>query len=265
MVDYKHAIDKVKFLNPKEPVKFSFSICTLMTKPDQYANMVESYRNAGFGDDCEYLCIDNSAENIYDAYAGYNLFLVEAQGEYIILTHQDVLLSYDGRPTLERKLRELEEIDKKWGLCGNSGGISLGESATRISDPHGEDISVGKFPQQVYSLDENFIVAKRSANICVSSDLTGYHMYGPDICTMADIKGHNSYVIDFHVRHLSGGTLDDSFVKCASAFSEKYRRAFRSRWVQTSATTVFLSGQALWRQIVTSRVGLKMKLGTKAR
>lgn len=253
----------VKILRPDIRPLYAFSICTLMTRPDQYAQMVQSYRNAGFGEDCEYLCIDNSEENVYDAFNGYNTFLVEAQGEYIILTHQDVILCFDDRRHLEERLRELNELDPAWGVCGNSGGVALGENAVRISDPHGENCSIGTFPQRVVSLDENFMVARRSANLCLSRDMTGYHMYGPDLCTMADIKGDHCYVIDFHLRHLSAGTLDASFRASADAFTRKYARAFRPRWVQTSVTAVFLSGEAVRR--TTALIGRALGFGVKRR
>lgn len=201
----------VKVLRPAAQDAFPFSICTLVTRPDQYRAMLRSYRDAGFGDDCEYLCIDNSRGNVLDAFGGCDAFLAEARGEYVILTHQDVELAFDDRAALERRLRELSELDPDWGACGNSGGVSLGRHAIRISDPHGEDTRIGDLPQRVTALDENFIVVRRGANLCLSRDLAGYHMYGADLCVMADVKGHRCYVIDFHLRHLSGGTADAGF------------------------------------------------------
>lgn len=245
----------VRFLGPMTSARYPFSICTLMTRPDQYAAMLRSYRAAGFGDDCEYLCIDNSSGNVHDAFSGYNAFLLEAQGEFIILTHQDVELAFDDRVVLERRLRELTTLDPAWGVCGNSGGVALGHNAIRITDPHHSDVRMGPFPQQVFSLDENFMIARRSANLCVSRDLSGYHMYGPDLCVMADLAGYRCYVIDFHLRHLSGGRLDTGFHEAAERFREKYSRALRTRWVQTSVTIVFLSGSRRLHAIARSRIG----------
>ena len=255
MPEAKSTPAAVRFLDPATPALRPFSICTLMTRPDQYAAMLRSYRDAGFGDDCEYLCIDNSQGNVYDAFSGYNAFLVEAEGEYVILTHQDVELCFDDRAVLEARLHDLTALDPTWGACGNSGGIALGRNAIRITDPHQTDMRMGPFPQRVISLDENFIVVRRSANLCLSRDLAGYHMYGPDLCAMADIAGHHCYVIDFHLRHLSGGTLDASFYDAAARFSKKYARALRSRWLQTSVTEVFLSGSGPLRRVAASRVG----------
>lgn len=246
---------RVRFLRPDDSPLYRFSICTLMTRPDQYAQMLRSYRAAGFGDDCEYLCIDNSGGNVHDAFSGYNAFLVEARGAYVILTHQDIELCFDDRAVLEARLRELDAHDPAWGACGNAGGIAVGRLALRLTDPHGDDQRRGDLPQRVFSLDENFIVARRSANLCLSSDLSGYHMYGPDLCMMADVKGDRCYVIDFHVRHLSGGTLDSSFVTSADAFGRKYAHAFRSGWVQTTVTAVFLSGTGVMRWLATSWLG----------
>ncbi|WP_174280300.1 acyl esterase [Sphingomonas bacterium] len=244
----------VRVLRPDDRPTHPFTICALVTRPDQYDRMLSSYRAAGFGDDCEYLCIDNSRGNVHDAFTGYNAFLVEARGEFVILTHQDVELCFDDRATLEARLRELTARDPGWALCGNAGGIAVGRVAMRITDPHGDDITLGDLPQPVTALDENFLVVRRDANLCLSRDLSGYHMYGADLCVMADILGHRAYVIDFHLRHLSGGTLDDSFRTSAAAFDRKYARAFRSRWIQTTVTEVFLSGSRLVKQAATSRV-----------
>lgn len=250
----------VRYLGAATPARRRFSICTLMTRPDQYAAMLASYRAAGFGDDCEYLCIDNSAGNVHDAFTGYNAFLVEAEGEYVILTHQDVELAFDDRAVLEERLRALTALDPDWGACGNSGGIALGRNAIRITDPHHGDVRMGPFPQAVGSLDENFIVARRAANLRLSRDMAGYHMYGSDLCVLAAIAGHRCYVIDFHLRHLSGGTMDASFHAAAAQFAAKYAHALRSRWIQSSATAVFLSGSAALRRVAGSRAGRRLGL-----
>lgn len=250
----------VRILHPDDPPAFAFSVCTLVTRPDQYARMLLSYRAAGFGDDCEFLCIDNSNGNVYDAFSGYDAFLVEARGRHIILTHQDIELPFDDRAVLEERLRELDARDPHWGVCGNAGGVAVGEVALRISDPHGDDQVRGTLPQRVYTLDENFMVARRSANLALSRDLSGYHMYGPDLCVMTDVKGDSCWVIDFHLRHLSGGTMDDSFASSVEAFERKWARAFRSRWVQTTVVAVFLSGTRLVRNAATSRIGRALGL-----
>ena len=147
-----------------------YSICTLVTRTHEYKEMCDSFVAHGFTlHDTEYLYIDNSSGNRIDAYKAYNMFLLEAKSPYIILCHQDVLLLQDGRDRLDQVIAELDAIDAHWGLCGNSGPRADGKLATRITDVYSADRSLhGPFPTRVLNLDENFIVARRSANLALS-------------------------------------------------------------------------------------------------
>lgn len=213
-----------------EPVEPTYSICTLVTKPTEYAEMVSSFRAGGF-DDAEFLHVDNSNGNIADAYTALNLFLNEAQRPYIILCHQDILLLDDGRRKLDECIADLNADHPNWALAGNAGVSIGGEQAIRITDPNGENQARGgPFPVRAAALDENFIVAKRSANLALSRDLRGFHLYGTDLCLHADALGWEAHVIDFHLRHKSGGSLDNSFGACHKAISDKYLKLMRPRW-----------------------------------
>jgi hypothetical protein len=213
--------------------------------------MLASFHAKGFHEpECEFLYLDNSEGNKYDAYAGYNLFLTVARGEFVILCHQDVLLEYDDRNKLDEIIADLECRDPTWAACGNAGGISPGRLALRLTDPHGADQKREKLPALVSSLDENFIVAKRQSNLALSHDLSGFHLYGADLCLIAGILGRTSYVVDFHLRHKGAGTPDPSFTAIRSAFIEKYRRSFRSRWMTTTCTIFFLSGVPLLSRVM---------------
>jgi len=228
------------------PGHIKYSVCTLVTCVEQYDEMRRSFVERGFDTrDIEFLYIDNSIRNEFDGYSGCNLFLSVARGEYIIICHQDVLLEGHGRPELDDRLSELEILDPNWAVCGNSGGISLKRLAIRISDPHGENMRHGKLPARVSGVDENFVVVKRRSNLSLSRDLSGFHLYGADLCVIAGILGYTSYVIDFHLRHRSGGRGDASFSAARTALVRKYARSFRSRWIRTACAMVFLSGTPL--------------------
>ena len=198
----------------KQPLKYQYkyTIGTLVTDLAQYRRSVRSFNAAGFAtEDCQFLYIDNSRFNNFTAYNGLNHILNHAESEYIILCHQDVLLDFDGRALLDRRLRDLEVRDPFWALAGNAGGVASGNLAIRITDPHGSDQKTHEYPQRVSSLDENFIVLKSDARLAFSTDLSGFHLYGTDVCLLADVQGHNCYVIDFHLRHLSAGNKSPSF------------------------------------------------------
>lgn len=220
-----------------------YSICTIVTKPAEYAEMIDSFERAGFREpECEYLYLDNTQGNVFDAYSGNNLFLNIARGQFVILCHQDIQLMEDGRTVLDAALANLSQLDPNWMVCGNAGGEHLGRLAIRITDRHGADQRVGVLPARVRTLDENFIVVRRSANLSLSHDLEGFHLYGTDICLIADVLGGNCYVIDFHLRHTGAGVMDESFFKIRQRLIRKYRRALRSRWITTTCTNLFVSG-----------------------
>ena len=222
-----------------------YSICTFVTRFGQYKDLVKSFVGHGFSyNDCEYIYIDNSEKNQYDAYRGINKFLTTANGRYIVICHQDVLLIDDGRQKLDAVLSELDRIDPSWGVCGNGGGVYPGRLALRLTDPHGANQFTEPLPRRVSGLDENFLVVRRDANLAVSADLKGFHLYGTDICIVARLLGYTAYVVDFHLRHLSSGAskYEPGFAELRSALIAKYRRVMRPRTATTTTTAVYLGG-----------------------
>jgi hypothetical protein len=225
-----------------------YSICTFVTKFEQYKDLVKSFVNHDFTYiDCEYIYVDNSGKNQYDAYSGINKLLTTATGRYIVICHQDILLIDDGREKLDAVLMELDRIDPSWGVCGNGGGVYPGRLAIRLTDPHGDNQFTEPLPRRVSGLDENFLVVRRDANLAVSADLKGFHLYGTDICIVAQLLGYTAYVVDFHLRHLSKGDKarratanEPSFAEIRSALIAKYRRAMRPRIATTTTTAVYL-------------------------
>ena len=224
-----------------------FSILTLVNDADLYRGMIASFRAGGFAlPDCEFLYIDNRGSEQTSAYAGLNRLMQEARGETFILCHQDVRLLGETRKDLEQRLAELGDREPRWAVAGNAGGKSPGVLAIRISDGHGANVKLGELPEFVGSLDENFLIVRPSAGLAFSADLEGFHFYGTDICLVADTLGHTAHVIDFHLEHLSKGNIRSQGFKTAEqAFRAKWSRALRPRWVQTTCSLLYLSGQPL--------------------
>jgi hypothetical protein len=237
--------------------RIDYSICTLVTNKQQYVEMMASFEMAGFvSDRCEFFYLDNSESNKCDAYAGINRFLHLAKGRYIILCHQDILLHDHNIADLDRVIREMDGIDDSWAVLGNAGGVAPGKLAVRITDPfYGQNVKIGDLPARVSSVDENFILVKAAANLSVSRDVQGFHFYGTDLCVIADVLGYSAYVVDFHLHHKCGEVLKsvgrkvadaspDSFNAIRRRYIEKYQRAFRPRWIQTSCAILHISGSA---------------------
>lgn len=208
-----------------------FSLCCMVTRQDEYAECLQSFAAGGFGEDCEILTIDNSGENKADAYVALNEFLQTATAEFIVLHHQDILLLEHDRSYLEARLDELTKLDPQWAIASNAGRTSDGWPAISIAHPFSDrDVRGGPFPVRVCSVDENFIVVRRVSNLALSADLQGFHHYGVDLCTIADILGWRPYVIDFFLKHKSGGNFDHRYDESMAAIRAKYARALRPRW-----------------------------------
>jgi hypothetical protein len=241
---------------------YEFSICTLVSFMDQYHNMLKSFIDAGFTrDKCEYLYINNTEGNAYDAYQAFNIFLQKAKAKYIILCHQDIELRYDKVDDLKKCINELERVDPKWALFGNAGAIDLIHRSIQIShgDPPVHAMRGEKFPQKVLTLDENFILVKKQANLAVSSDLAGFHFYGTDICLIASILGYGAYVVDFHLYHKSRGNMDEEFFSIKRMLYKKYQRALKGRYILTVTRQKFyLSGNHLVNIIFNTALVRKM-------
>jgi len=219
-----------------------FSICSLVTDKQEYAQMLASFQSAGFSEEIsEFLYADNSDGNKYDGFKGVKKFLTKATGKYIIICHQDILLSYDKIDTLIKCIEELNRLDPNWAIAGNAGYNGLTQKAIRISDPYEMNASKGNFPVRVQSLDENFLVIRKDANLSISNDLVGFHFYGVDLCIIANILGHNAYVIDFHLYHKSGGTCNESFFTAKSRLIAKYQKSLATKTIRTTCSPLFLS------------------------
>lgn len=253
---------EVDSLNVRERIKYS--VCTLVTRHDEYRAMLDSFLAGGFTtSSSEFIYVDNSKTNKYDGYAATNQFLNLARGDYIILCHQDVRLHADKCDELDRQIEKLNGLDPCWAVFGNAGGVHPGNLAIRITDPSGENIHRGVFPARVASLDENFMVVRRNANLAVSHDLSGFHFYGTDLCVVAEILGYTCYVVDFHLWHIGGQSQpkksrDQAFRSdyhpSRSRFIKKYRRALAPRWIQNTGTVLFISGSRVLNVIANQKL-----------
>jgi hypothetical protein len=246
-------------LAPEARFTRRYSICTLVTRPAEYEGMIDSFVRGGFVPQiCDYKFVDNSKSNKADAYKAYNAFLGGSCGEYIILCHQDVVLLKDGIQKLDQCIEELDRIDPTWAVIGNAGGVKAGGYAICITHPNGE-VNSGRFPAKVQSLDENFIVVKNSANLCVSHDLSGFHMYGADICQMARFLGLTCWVVEFNLLHNGPGKVDKSFYDACNRMEAKRRKFCAEGFVQTTCTLLsfsdswFKRGRALYSRIYGAR------------
>ncbi|SFM88085.1 acyl esterase [Methylobacterium pseudosasicola] len=237
-----------------------FSICTLVTKIDEYNQFLSSAFDAGFSlDRCEFFYADNTAGNSWDARHALRRFIHCARGRYVILCHQDLVFKFDDYSDLVDRLAELTACDPNWGVCGNAGADNRGSLVVRISDPHGSDrMPAQPLPAKVVSLDENFLVIRSDSGITFPRDLHGFHWYGSDACIVARTLGWEAYVINFHIYHKSGGSTSGSYRDEGRSFSLKYSELANSRWhYVVTGHSLFISPYVTWR--LAAKVFLKIR------
>jgi len=226
--------------------KVKFSFCSLVTRIDEYHEMIASAKQAGFdGDDVEFLYIDNSNENLCDGFSGYNRFLLEAEGQYIVYCHQDILFEFDRREVLEERIREINKIDPMWAILGNAGKAHNSLPIARITDPNADNITLGVLPGRVMTVDENFLVINRKNPISCSGQMKGFHLYATDLCQNAEYLGYSCYVIDFHLRHKSGGNADESYNAVQMDFMNLSRRRKQPQVIQAMCSRFYVSSSRI--------------------
>ncbi|MFZ1814408.1 MAG: FkbM family methyltransferase [Rhizobiaceae bacterium] len=214
-----------------------YSFCTLVNDTGQYKAFVREFQEVGFTDDiCEFLFVDNSKANQFDAYTGLNHMIGLARGQYIILCHQD-LFALDDESRLSGLLGELERTDPNWAVASNVGCRADGAFSGVFKDAMNRLHQFSSQAEPVNSVDEHFIVLKASAQIGFSRDLTGFHMYGTDIVLQAQLAGMSAYSIPFAVWHLGTGRMGTAFEICKKQFEAKYARTFVPRKIRTTVTT----------------------------
>ena len=231
-----------------------FTIGTLVTDIQEYAEMQASFRSCGFTDDTELLYVDNTGVEQTDAFAGLNQLLAAARGKYVILCHQDIICKAPKSKLLEC-IADIEQLDSNWAVLGNAGGIHIKSYSKFFINGKNELEQINPVPAKVQTLDENFLILRKSANMGFSVDLSGFHFYGADICLQAAFRGLNCYTIPFLVMHKSFGNQDHRFEAARQRFINKYSQILKSKAIQTTCARFVISGQTLQKHLGNTRLG----------
>lgn len=233
----------------KETIQF----VTLMTRFDEYQEMVNSAKQAGF-EDAEFLYFNNKESNEFDGFSGINYAIKHCTSKYLIFCHQDILFNHDTKDTLLARIKDLEQIDPDWAIIGNAGVTEKGKVILKITDPHGPNQTKGPFPSQVMSVDENFIVINTKHNLSCSTQMKGFHLYGIDLCQNAAYLGLKSYVLDFHLTHNSKGNIDKSFFSSQQKYINLEKQRKQIQVYYTTCTKFIVSFSSTYNYIFNGKI-----------
>lgn len=247
-------------------------IFTFVTDRDGYSQMRHSFEQAGFTSDrAAFMELTGTGQpGEPEPYSTITKLVAELSEPWFILCHQDLRLDQGhGMDDLVGAIRDLEERDDRWAVSGNAGGSRALRVIRSVTDPHGGGTG-DPLPARVHSLDENFLLIRTGTGLQCSPQLSGFHLYGTDLCLNALEQGRQPYVIDFRVRHLSRGTRDAEYVAARDRLVVHWSSRFVACYVRTTIEVIFLSrlrflrsslGPESVRSFVKSRAAARMAAG----
>jgi hypothetical protein len=220
-----------------------FQIATIVNNRQMYGEMRLSMEHAGFSDAaCRFTEFDNTSANHHDPFQVLHNLRADGDEPYIIFCHQDILFSQTSTMAiLVDRLAALERLDPNWALAGNAGGDARGNAVLQLDDPTGQN-RWPHLPCRVVSLDENFLVLRRSHYVLPTPQLSGFHLYGSDLALNALLVHRTSYVIDFLLTHRSAGVPDSpDFRLSEQRFVNAWRHQLLWGIIKTTCTVMFIS------------------------
>ena len=137
----------------------------------------------------------------------YNRGIAATSAEILIFAHQDMFLPAGWLPKLELSIASLAQTDPNWGVLGMFGVKASGHGEGYLYSTGLQRILGSKFEgaREVESLDEIVLVLRRDSGLRFDEGLTGFHLYGADICLQARSRGLKNYAFSAFGIHNTNG------------------------------------------------------------
>jgi GT2 family glycosyltransferase len=182
--------------------------------------------------------------NKYSAASALNLGLSKAKGKLVVFCHQDVLFYKDWVNTLLKRVAEIDKVDKNWGIIGTAGitikDATIGSVQSLKGKVQWQQTSRVTYGA-VQTVDEHCMIMRRNSGLKFDEAMTGFHLYGPDICLSAMSKNLKNYGILNPLVHDSNSTSlasgKDEFMKWLNYIANKWGGQFRVIRTPTSKIT----------------------------
>jgi hypothetical protein len=223
-----------------------FSVCALCRDNKSAENILNQIASL-FPKDTDLLILENS-QNEWDSYSAIRYFIKRAQGEMIVLVHDDIEFQNLSVSQLLQSINKITCSDPTaiiFGVAGISNRKLMWMG--HLFNLNGEQSWGFCEEGKASSLDECFLVINRKSRISVSEGLTGFHFYGTDLCLNAMKSGHSCYVIDYPITHKSAGNINENFFEARDRFEEYLKHQGFNRYIRTTCT-VFYSGTNLIKE-----------------
>jgi len=229
-----------------------FTVHTFVNDESQYRAMCDSYASAGFHGGTFVRRSDDGDE----PYQAITRLGQSPDAQYPILCHQDTRLDRGaGAAELWRLLTDLSESDPAWVVAGAAGVTSTGDIIRRFVNPSGP-LDTAPSASRVLTLDECFLVFNARNTPQCSSRLSGFHLYGTDVCLQAARHGGTAYGRYCPITHLSGGTVAVTYREAEARLRDEWRMTYVFRYVVSTISAVFISRSRILTRIFSSRIAM---------
>lgn len=194
------------------------SIVTWVNKPEQYEQMRKSVRFTA-----EFIEVGQECKSMAEA---YNKGTNEANGEWIIYCHQDVIF-HDSN--LDRTFDIISLTMPEAGIVGVVGSVgkSMGPWWEAPQDTwagkliQGEKLQVMRdYSGPAENLDGMFLATNK--RFVFPEELPGIHFVDMWMCREAEKQGYTNIIISSMIQHLSQGTMDAQYYENLRTYQKKW-------------------------------------------
>lgn len=173
--------------------------------------------------------------NPYSAAQALNIGINKARANIVVLCHQDIIFYKEWIDMLFKRIEEIEESDKRWGVLGTAG---IDEKDTTVGVVHNKrgklqwQSTKKKTVHPVQTVDEHCMIIRKNSGLRFDEQrFNGFHFYGPDICLSAISQGMKNYGILCPLVHDSAsGSLASGrqeFMRLLNTLADKWRPKFK--------------------------------------
>lgn len=193
----------------------------------------------------ELISINNTEGTFQSAAQALNHMGRQAQGEYLMFVHQDVILpSEQSLENIEKILAGIPDL----GVAGCAGVDENGQQQGFIRDRYhlwGKPLAG---PTAVQTLDESVLIVPHPVFRDIQFDeenFTGWHCYGADYCLRAKSRGLGIYVIPSFIYHNSPNVNIKGLLEQQKILFEKHKSNYK-RIYTTSGSLTSLKIRVRW-------------------
>ncbi|MGH8556178.1 MAG: glycosyltransferase [Methylococcales bacterium] len=217
-----------------ERFKKTFSIVTLVSNEKIYLEFLNDIKNQDCNFDYEIIALPNFNNEYSSCAEALNIGLDVAEGEYVLMTHQDLRVPKNWFKNIMDHIKLLIANDVRFGVLGMAGSwVNDSGEGRVIYLTENENAHIGTpFENFTYvqCLDELCLIVKRNNEIRFDeATCDGYYCYGTDLCLNYLSHGYRNVAINAPCTYPSEGYINISDIEKLNKYTSSTLKLFK-KW-----------------------------------